>query len=41
MAPSTSSEELLDVEQITLLDSVVPPSVQTVMDSGQIPVSLC
>lgn len=34
MAPSTPSEELLDVEQITLLDSVVPPSVQTVMDPG-------
>ncbi|XP_027877486.1 Golgi reassembly-stacking protein 1-like [Xiphophorus couchianus] len=34
MAPSTPSEDLLDVEQITLLDSVVPPPDQTVMDSG-------
>ncbi|KAM4728191.1 Golgi reassembly-stacking protein 1a [Anableps anableps] len=34
MAPSTPSEDLLDVEQITLLDSVIPPPVQTVMDPG-------
>ncbi|XP_007552598.1 Golgi reassembly-stacking protein 1 [Poecilia formosa] len=35
MAPSTPSGDLLDVEQITLLDSVIPPPPdQTVMDSG-------
>ncbi|XP_047224215.1 Golgi reassembly-stacking protein 1-like [Girardinichthys multiradiatus] len=32
MAPSTPNEELLDVEQITLQDSVLPPPLQTVMD---------
>uniref|UniRef100_A0A3Q2PSY9 Golgi reassembly stacking protein 1a n=1 Tax=Fundulus heteroclitus TaxID=8078 RepID=A0A3Q2PSY9_FUNHE len=34
MAPSTPTEDLLAVEQITLLDSVIPPPAQTAMDSG-------
>lgn len=34
MAPSTPSEELLDVEQITLQDSVLSPPNQTAAEPG-------
>lgn len=34
MAPSSHSEELLDVEQITLQEAPLPPPIQRVMDPG-------
>lgn len=35
MAPSSQSEDGLDLEQVTLQDSPLPPPIQRVMDPGQ------
>lgn len=35
MASSSQSEDLLDVEQITLQEASLPPPIQRVMDPGQ------
>lgn len=35
MAPSSQSEDLLDLEQVTLQEAPLPPPIQRVMDPGQ------
>lgn len=36
MAPSSQSEEALDVDQVTLQEAPLPPPVHRVMDPGQL-----
>lgn len=35
MAPSSQSEDVLDLEQVTLQEAPLPPPIQRVMDPGQ------
>lgn len=35
MAPSSSSEDVLEPEQVTLQEAPLPPPIQRVMDPGQ------
>ena len=35
MAPSSQSEDALDLEQVTLQEAPLPPPVRRVMDPGQ------
>lgn len=37
MAPSSQSEQVLDLEQVTLQEAPLPPPIQRVMDPGQFP----
>lgn len=36
MAPSSQSEDVLDLEQVTLQEAPLPPPIQRVMDPGQL-----
>lgn len=35
MAPSSANEDVLDLEQVTLQESPLPPPIQRVMDPGK------
>lgn len=35
MAPSSRSEDVLDLDQVTLQEAPLPPPIQRVMDPGQ------